>query len=176
MRSEDDFDAFYTATSRRMVGQLFAMLGDLAEAEDAVQEAYARAWRRWPAVSGYDDPERWVRTVAFRIGVSAWRKAVNRSTAHRRHGRPQDVPGLSADRLALVTALRAINPAQRRALVLHYILGLSVEEIATETGAPVNTIKTRLSRGRSALRDHLSDSADDAPAQPGRSRDVTFDV
>jgi hypothetical protein len=32
MRSEDDFDAFYTATSRRMVGQLFAMLGDLAEA------------------------------------------------------------------------------------------------------------------------------------------------
>jgi RNA polymerase sigma-70 factor (ECF subfamily) len=176
MRSEDDFDAFYTATSGRMVGQLFAMLGDLAEAEDAVQEAYARAWRRWPTLGGYDDPERWVRTVAYRIGVSAWRKAVNRSAAHRRHGRPQDVPGLSADRLALVAALRAINPDQRRALVLHYILGLCVEEIAAETGAPPNTVKTRLLRGRIALRVHLSESADDAAARPCRPRDVFFDA
>jgi DNA-directed RNA polymerase specialized sigma24 family protein len=39
MRSTEDFDAFYAATSRRLVGQLFAMTGNLSEAEDAAQEA-----------------------------------------------------------------------------------------------------------------------------------------
>jgi len=48
MPKADDFDMFYAATSRRLVRQIFAMTGDLSEAEDAVQEAYIRAWRRWP--------------------------------------------------------------------------------------------------------------------------------
>jgi len=42
------------------------MTGSRAEAEDCVQEAYARAWQRWDKVSGYGDPEAWVRTVAVR--------------------------------------------------------------------------------------------------------------
>ena len=39
MTKADDFDMFYAATSRRLVRQIFAMTGDLSEAEDAVQEA-----------------------------------------------------------------------------------------------------------------------------------------
>jgi RNA polymerase sigma-70 factor, ECF subfamily len=42
MTKADDFDMFYAATSRRLVRQIFAMTGDLSEAEDAVQEAYGR--------------------------------------------------------------------------------------------------------------------------------------
>jgi RNA polymerase sigma-70 factor, ECF subfamily len=41
--------------------------------------------------------------------------------------------------------------------VLHHIAGLSVEEIADETGVAVGTVKARLSRGRKALTEHLSD-------------------
>jgi RNA polymerase sigma-70 factor (ECF subfamily) len=48
------------------------MIGDFAEAEDAVQEAYARAWQRWGRVSGYADPTAWVRTVAHRVAVSRY--------------------------------------------------------------------------------------------------------
>ena len=40
--ASDDFEAFYLAHYGRLVGQLLTMLGDLAEAEDAVQEAFAR--------------------------------------------------------------------------------------------------------------------------------------
>jgi RNA polymerase sigma-70 factor (ECF subfamily) len=83
---ELDFDEFYTASFRRIVSQIYAMTGNLAEAEDSVQEAYARAWQRWDDVRKYGDPEAWIRTVAYRLSVSAWRKAVNRRTAHR--GRP----------------------------------------------------------------------------------------
>jgi hypothetical protein len=57
MPKADDFDEFYATTSRRLVGQLFAMTGDLVEAEDAVQGAYIRAWQRWPRIQGYTDRE-----------------------------------------------------------------------------------------------------------------------
>ncbi len=151
MRDPRSFDAFYTGSVRRLVGQLHAMTGSRAEAEDCVQEAYARAWQRWDKVSGYGDPEAWVRTVAYRVSVSSWRKAANMRAAHRRHGAPGDSNGLSPDYVAIVTALRKVSDGQRQAIVLHHLVGLSVEEIARETGAAVGTVKARLSRGRQAL-------------------------
>src|SRR5581483_1260401 len=151
MRDAGSFDAFYTGTVRRLIGQLHAMTGSRAEAEDCVQEAYARAWQRWDKVSGYGDPEAWVRTVAYRVSVSAWRKSANMRAAHRRHGVPDDSRGLSPDYVAIVTALRKVSAAQRQAIVLHHLVGMSVEEIARETGAAAGTVKARLSRGRQAL-------------------------
>jgi len=176
MPNADDFDMFYAATSRRLVGQLFAMTGDLTEAEDAVQEAYIRAWRRWPRIRAYDDPEAWVRVVAYRITVNSWQKARNRLTAHRA-GRHQDLPGLSPDLVALVSALRKIPEPQRRAIVLHHLAGLSVEEIARETGAPTGTVKARLARGRRALAPLVSEF-DDTPepgARPSQRPATNFD-
>lgn len=151
MRDPGSFDAFYTGSVRRLVGQLHAMTGSRAEAEDCVQEAYARAWQRWDKVSGYGDPEAWVRTVAYRVSVSAWRKSANMRAAHRRHGVPDDSRGLSPDYVAIVTALRKVSAVQRQAIVLHHLVGMSVEEIARETGAAAGTVKARLSRGRQAL-------------------------
>lgn len=151
MRDPRSFDAFYTGSVRRLVGQLHAMTGSRSEAEDCVQEAYARAWQRWDKVSGYGDPEAWVRTVAYRVSISSWRKAANMRAAYRRHGAPDDNRGLNPDYVAIVTALRKVSPSQRQAIVLHHLVGLSVEEIAQETGAAAGTVKARLSRGRQAL-------------------------
>ena len=55
---DQDFDEFYVATHRRIVGQIYAMTGSLHEAEDCVQEAYARAWQQWGKLSaGHGRPE-----------------------------------------------------------------------------------------------------------------------
>lgn len=159
MRSADDFDLFYAGTVRRVTSYLHAVTGSRAEAEDAAQEAFARAWQRWDKVSGYGDPEGWVRTVGYRISVSTWRKATTRAAAHRRHGVPDDQPGVSADYIAIVAGLRQISPDQRQAIVLHHLVGLSVNEISRETGVPSGTVKARLSRGRQALAGHLGDGA-----------------
>lgn len=163
MPEAHDFDMFYAATSRRLVGQLFAMTGDLSEAEDAVQEAYIQAWRQWPRVRAYENPEAWLRLVAYRISVNAWSKAKNRLFAHYRADRDRDYPGLSPDLLALVSALRRIPEQQRRAIVLHYLADLSVEEIAAETGAPPGTVKARLARGRKALAPLVPELSDEPP-------------
>ena len=57
--------------------------------------------------------------------------------------------------------LRRISESQRHAVVLHHLVGLSVEEIAHELGAPVGTVKARLSRGRNALAEQLSSLSTD---------------
>lgn len=145
------FDKFYAATASRVVAQVCAMVGDLGEAEDAVAEAYARAWQRWHQVAGYADPVAWVRTVAYRIAVSSWRRTRNRLQAQERWGRTASVTQIDPDTVALVAALRQIPAAQRRAIVLHHLVGMTVREVALETGASISAVKLRLSRGRRAL-------------------------
>jgi RNA polymerase sigma-70 factor, ECF subfamily len=159
VRDSESFDSFYAGSVRRVTSQLYALTGDRSEAEDVVQEAYARAWQRWDKVGSYDDPESWVRTVAWRISVSAWRKTISRSSAHRRHGIPPPVPEVSPDYVAMIGALRKISDDQRRAIVLYHLVGLSVPEVARETGASPAAVKARLTRGRRALSAHLSDAS-----------------
>lgn len=159
VKDAEGFDAFYTATSRRVTHQMYAMTGNLADAQELTQEAYARAWQRWSTVSAYDDPEAWVRTVAWRLAASKWRKAKNGVTAMLRHGPPEHTPEPSVDNVALVAALKQIPEAQRRAIVLHHLVGLSVAEVSHEVAAPEGTVKARLSRGRAALAELLADSS-----------------
>ncbi|HUR15190.1 MAG TPA: SigE family RNA polymerase sigma factor [Mycobacteriales bacterium] len=155
MSSTVDFDAFYAATAPSLVRQVHAFTGDLAEAQDCVQEAYARAWQRWARVSEYDVPAAWVRQVACRLAVSRFRRLqVGRGLLPR----TQSVPEVDPSRVALVAALRQIPEAQRLAVVLHHVADLSVEQVAAETGVPVGTVKARLSRGRAALALLLADT------------------
>ncbi|MGW6159611.1 SigE family RNA polymerase sigma factor, partial [Streptomyces sp. NPDC055144] len=151
MSNEEDFDAFYAATAKRLVATVYAMTGDLGEAEDAVQEAYARDWQRWDRLTRDDDPLPWVRTVASRLAISAWRRTRNRLRAHLRHGPAPDQPALSADRVVLVAALRQLSRDQRQAVVLHHLLDMPVADVARETGASSGAVRTRLSRARKLL-------------------------
>jgi len=162
----DDFDAFYHATRGRLLHQMYAMTGNLADAQDCVQEAYARAWQHWSKVSEHVNPEAWLRTVAWRVAASRWRKVKNGIAAMARHGPPAHAPEPSPDNVALVAALKEIPEAQRRAIVLHHLVGLSVDEVARETGVASGTVKARLSRGRTALARLLrEDVAYQAPGQ-----------
>ncbi len=171
--SSPDFDDFYAGSYRRMVGYLYTVVGNLGEAEDAVQEAYCRAWRQWRRLETYADPEAWVRTVAYRVAVSSWRKATNRLRAHRRHGVTEDAPGLEPDHVALVAGLRKLTVEQRRVIVLHHLIGLPLEDIARETDVAVGTVKSRLARGRQALAAEFIDSTAGAGS---RTRRVVHDA
>ncbi|MFI7303368.1 SigE family RNA polymerase sigma factor [Micromonospora aurantiaca] len=161
MDGPEDFDAFYTATARRVVHHVYALCGDLAEAQDVTQEAYARAWQRWSAVGAYEDPEGWVRAVAWRLTANRWRGLRRWFAARARLGRETPAPGPNPDRVALLTALRRLPEAQRLVVVLHHLHDLPVAEIARTTGMPAGTVKSYLSRGRAALAVLLTDDKEE---------------
>ncbi|GHE05614.1 SigE family RNA polymerase sigma factor [Streptomyces alanosinicus] len=164
--TEDEFDLFYMAACPRLVGQLYAMTGDYAEAQDVVQEAFARAWeRRSSVLNGDRDPEAWIRTVAHRLAMSHWRRSRRWWELVRGQSAPRQAPEPSPDHVALVAALRRLPEVQRTAIVLHHLCDLSVEQIAAETGAAVGTVKARLSRGRTALAAHLVSEETHSPEE-----------
>jgi RNA polymerase sigma-70 factor, ECF subfamily len=147
-----DFDEFYLASRLRLLRQLTMMTGDPEQAADVLQEAYARAWQRWRRVSHLDDPAAWVRTVAWRVAISQHRRSMVAADRLRRFLVPEaDRPAGSEERIDLLRALSALSAEHRRAVVLYEMGGLSVSEIAAETGVPVGTVKSRLARARAAL-------------------------
>jgi len=74
------FEEFYTATVGRLLGQLFPVTGDLHEAEEVVQEAFARASTRWSRIRDDDVPEAWVRRVAMNLAADRHRRQVAAGT------------------------------------------------------------------------------------------------
>ncbi len=155
---EAEFDDFYTASFRRVTGQVYAMIGDLDEAQECVQEAFARAWSHRRKLERAEYPEAWVRTTAHRIAISRWRKrSRGRRPADRALAGPTTVAPPDEHHVALVAALALLPEPQRRVIVLHHLADLPVAAVAAEVGAPEGTVKARLSRGRAALALLLSD-------------------
>ena len=159
---EAEFDAFYAGSFRRLVGQLHALIGDRVEAQDCVQEAFVRAWSHRRSLDAARSPESWVRTAAYRLAVSRWRRTARaRRAPDRSLQDDRSTDGPTEDRVALVEALRQLPEGQRRALVLHHLCDLSVQAVADEIGVPEGTVKARLSRGRARLQTLLGDEPSD---------------
>ena len=149
------FEEFYTATVGRLLGQLFPVTGDLHEAEEIVQEAFARASTRWARLRDYDVPEAWVRRVAMNLAADRGRRLQRQARALLRAGPPASVPAVSVE--ALAEALRTLPMHQRQAIVLHHLVDLPVEEVAAILGTRSGTIKSWLARGRRTLATRLGD-------------------
>jgi RNA polymerase sigma-70 factor (ECF subfamily) len=155
----EEFTSFYAATFQRLVGQLYAMTGDQAEAQDAVQEAFVRAWAHRGKIDRDGAPEAWVRVTAWRIAASRWRRARDGSQLMLLTARPESTAGPTPDRVAFIDALRKVAADKRRVLVLYHLCDLTIDQIAAETGVPAGTVKARLARGRAALMPYLRETA-----------------
>ncbi len=149
-QARQDFDDFYSAAFPQLMAQLYAFVGDRLEAQDVVQEALCRAFAKWKTISGYQDPFTWVRRVAWNLATSRFRRQ-RTVRVFLRAQREEHVQGPSPDRVALVAALAKIPAQLRLALVLHYIGGLTVAEIALQEEVAEGTVKSWLARGRTAL-------------------------
>lgn len=114
----------YDGSYRRLLLQLFALSGDLANAEDAVQEAFVRAIGQGRAFDEVSNPEAWLRTVALNHQRNSWRHAkVVRRFVTTAPGQ-QVVPELGPDQVAVVRALAQLDMDQRHVVVLRYMADL----------------------------------------------------
>jgi RNA polymerase sigma-70 factor, ECF subfamily len=168
---ESSFEDFYRACATRLVGQVALLTGDREEARDCVHEAMEKAWLRWGHVRTLQDPESWVRTVAWRNGISRWRRVRTGARLMQKH-RPResydDHAGEVADAGALSWAMQQLPADQRLALVLFHVCDLDIASVAVQTQSSVTAVKSRLHRGRKALAEILGDDTlagadDDAP-------------
>ena len=157
--SPEEFTEFYNASFRRLVGQLYAMTGDNAEAQDAVQEAFIRAWEHRRKLDRDGAPEAWVRVTAWRIAMSPVAAGPVRPAAAERPAPAADGAragshaGGSDRGAAARTGRAAPGP------------GVSTSAICRSTrspprpGWPPGTVKSRLARGRANLAGLLHDGS-----------------
>jgi RNA polymerase sigma-70 factor (ECF subfamily) len=159
MTDEDELVRFVAGEYPYLVAALSLVCGDRSAAEDAVQEALARAvvaQRR----GTIDSLAAWVRVVALNTLRNRWRsqgrerKATQRlQDSERARATFDDVEG-SID---LARAMGELTRRQREAVALHYRMDLSVSETAEAMNVSDGTVKTLLSRARQALGAALSD-------------------
>ncbi|MFB9237516.1 SigE family RNA polymerase sigma factor [Plantactinospora siamensis] len=157
---EISFDEFYHAHFRSLTVQLYGYTGDLQQAQDLAQEAFCRAFARWSAVVGFDDPVAWVRRVAWNLATSRWRR-LRTAQNYLRRQREEHVAGPTPDRVALATALATLPANHRRAVVLHHLADIPVAEIALQEGVAEGTVKSWLHRGRAALAAQLTEHTEE---------------
>ncbi|GAB3449599.1 SigE family RNA polymerase sigma factor [Actinophytocola sediminis] len=152
MTTGDWFTNFYLHSYRRLVLTAYALTGDLGEAEEITQEAFATAYGRRNQVERTDSPEAWVRTVVVNMARRRWRRrALLDRLLRRGAAAPDPPPDLTADHLDLHTAIRTLDRDHQAVVVLHYLADLPVHTVASIVDAPVGTVKSRLSRARAAL-------------------------
>lgn len=174
--SGGDRDAFARLVATR-IARLDAaarlITRDPERAKDAVQEAFARAWRDLPALR---DPERfdaWLRRLLVNACVDELRHAKRRSfeveLTDVQHPAIADSAIAVADRDALERGFRRLDPEQRSLIVLYYYLDLPLPEVAAALRLPEGTIKSRLFRARASLRAALdADARERVPIEGSR--------
>lgn len=162
-----EFRRFFEERHRRLIGEAYLLTGDADEAHDLAQEVLYRAWRNWDKVSRYELRGAWASRVLHNLVVSRWRR---RLVALRHSARAESLwsAAISVEHLDVVAALNDLPLAQRRAIVLHDLDGMSVAEVATEMGTPEGTVKSWLSRGRAAIADAVYTRGTAAPVKEGR--------
>lgn len=154
----DGFDEFFVANYGSVLRAVRLLVADREGAEDLTQEAFARACRRWRAVSRMDRPVAWVYVVALNERRRQWRR--ERSIVS-----PADAPS-SDEEGAVLTAIRVrelletLPPRQRAAVVLRYLSDLPVRDVATVMHCAEGTVKATLHRALVSLRLTIED--DDA--------------
>lgn len=152
MDHSDRSEALVTKYENTLFRAALAILGDVQEAEDAVQETYLRYLEKRPEFRDGEHEKAWLLTVTANRCKTTLR-------ARKRHPAVEllDIyPAPDMDCRELMEAVLSLPAKQRSAVHLHYYEGYSTDEIAAILGQRPGTVRSHLSRAREALRRYLS--------------------
>jgi RNA polymerase sigma factor (sigma-70 family) len=168
----EDLDGSFEGLVQAHVDRLYSIalriLGNRSDAEEAAQDALVRAYR---ALGGYDAARirelrlrPWLTTIV--VNVCRNRTRVRRVRTSELGFEPGDEPVVDPVarrdvREAWAALLMTLPSAQRIAIVLRHVDGLSYAEMAATLGKPEGTLKAQVHRGLAALRDALADEGHD---------------
>jgi RNA polymerase sigma-70 factor (ECF subfamily) len=171
-RDDSALADLYDRYGRVAFALAYRLLGESATAEDVVQEAFLNVWRRassfQPGRSGGAKP--WLLSIVHNLAIDRRRGRFRRESDHV----PLDNVAFSLQDEAddpftavagtiaaeqVQAAMTALSTDQREAVELAYFSGLTHQEIADRTGAPLGTVKGRLRLGLHKLRDILQETS-----------------
>ncbi len=154
LATSTDYDAFFEANYWPIVRSLTAAFGGEAAVEEAVQEAFIRAYSKWRRIRGYDAPAAWVRRVAINRLHDQHRSRGRRRRAEQAAWETtgeQVVEARDQPESGLVTLIESLAPRQRLAMALYYVGDVSVRDIAATMRISEGAVKAHLSQGRANL-------------------------
>jgi len=147
---EDAFRAEYAG----IVRVVSPIVGSTADAEGVVQDAFVKAFARWPRLARYDRPGAWIQRVAIRDAVRLAQRT-RPPEGIPTHGR--DHADAVAVQIDLTQALPLLTPNQRACVVLRHLADWSTSEIASALGIREPTVRVHLHRARAVLSEVLRD-------------------
>jgi RNA polymerase sigma-70 factor (ECF subfamily) len=154
-----DFESFFRAEYRSLCQALVLLVGDAFEAEELAQETMTKVLERWDRVGTMDSPAGY----AYRTALNLQRKRIRRLAvrAKRRFALvpAADIGTDASDRQDVHRALQTLPEGQRAALILVDWLDMDTEEAGRVLGLKPASVRVRLHRARSALRDALGETS-----------------
>ena len=135
----------------------FAYLGDMALAEDAVQETFLKAWKGYEQFRGQANEKTWLMRIAINtckdVRRSAWFRHIDRSAAL--ESLPEPCTPFSAEDDAVTRAVMGLRPKYREVVLLRWYQELSGGEVAQALNLPKSTVYNRLRRAYAILEKEL---------------------
>lgn len=155
MMDDREFEQRARACMPKLFRICCAILPNAADREDAIQESLLRAWRYRRRLRN----EQWFETWLARIVINECRDTLRRSRRNNAGELTEAIPAPEEDAPdpVLRDALYRLNSKLRLPLMLHYLEGYKLEEIARMTATPVGTLKHRMHRARQLLRAELEE-------------------
>jgi len=152
-----DFEEFVRGEASALFRSAFLLVGDRSEADDLLQEALERTYRRWARIS-IDNPSAYVRRAMANLAVNRWRRRGPLTVLlSRDHDTAiADETDSVHRRTALTQALSRLSPRQRVVLVLRYWEDLTEQDTARTLGCSVGSVKRHAARGLERLRQMMA--------------------
>jgi RNA polymerase sigma-70 factor (sigma-E family) len=152
VRRDDEFSEFFTGRFDWVRRTAYALCGDWSEAEELAQNAFVRAYAKWPSIRR-DTADAYVRTIVTRLFLDTKRRGRGREHPVAEVPETEVDGGFGHPDSGVFAALRHVPPRQRAALVLRFVHDLSIEQTAAELGCSLGTVKSQTSKGLAALRE-----------------------
>jgi RNA polymerase sigma-70 factor (sigma-E family) len=152
-----DYDDLYAALWPRLVRTAYAVSGDLGVAEDAVQTAFAKAYRSWRRISRMAAPDAYLRRMVVNEVLNTRRRARMRHEITSAE-LPERADRHGDDAFArdeMWQAISSLPPRQRAVLVLRYYEDLSEQQIADALSCRPGTVKSQASAALTTLRSRM---------------------
>jgi RNA polymerase sigma factor (sigma-70 family) len=153
---EREFERFFGSTKDQVFRALLVVLRDRSVAEDAVAEAYTRAFARWDEVAEHPAPTAWVTRTALNYA-----RSTRRSTARISESEVPELPVADEEPTdpELVRRILDLPERQREVVALRVVLCLDTATTAELLGVAPGTVTSHLFRALSRLQDGLSEIA-----------------